>query len=237
MTACGPGSRELTMPTVELPLAAPLQGHAQWIGDGSRRALNNRKLKRNRFVGFMKLALPLAALVLIALIIAWPQLYQKYENINLSWASVEIIDRQLRMANPRYQGIDNRGQPYLVTADSAVQDSKDQKIVTLDNIHADTKAEDGSWATLTAKSGIYTEIDKLLLLAGDVSVYSDRGYEFHSPTAICDLDTGEVTSDDPVNGQGPTGTLRANSFWLADKGSHMRFVGSVKMRLYPQSGG
>jgi hypothetical protein len=77
----------------------------------------------------------------------------------------------------------------------------------------------------------------MLWLQGAVSVYSADGYEFHSPTASCDVNAGVVTSDDPVNGQGPTGLLYANSFWLADRGNHMRFTKGVKMTLYPQDNG
>ncbi|HYM31253.1 MAG TPA: LPS export ABC transporter periplasmic protein LptC [Candidatus Cybelea sp.] len=212
--------------------------HAQWLGEGSHRALHLRSLKRNRFIAMMKLLLPLAALVLVGLVIAWPQLHPRYgSRIALSFSDVELQDQRLRMANPRYQGIDNHGRPYLVTADSGIQEGAQRETVVLDNVQADITLEDGTWAALTAKKGTYHDQTKILDLAGDVSVYSDRGYEFHGPTAHASLVTGEITSDDPVHGQGPYGLLNANGFWLADKGNHMRFLKGVKVTLYPQGAG
>lgn len=219
------------------PHSAHPGGHAQWIGESSHRAVDTRHTKRSRFVGFMKLSLPLAALVLVALIIAWPQIYARYDGLGLTFKKIEVSDNQLRMASPRYQGMDANGRPYLVTADSATQVGPSHQIVKLENIHADLALANDGWATLTAKNGVYHEDTKLLWLEGEVSVYSDHGYEFHSPTARCDVNTGEVTSDDPVAGQGPTGLLTANGFWLAEKGNHMRFTKGVKMTLYPQDNG
>ncbi|HUN49994.1 MAG TPA: LPS export ABC transporter periplasmic protein LptC [Candidatus Sulfotelmatobacter sp.] len=224
-------------PGMEGAPSAAAHGRAQWIGDGPHRVVELRHTRRSRFVGLMKLSLPLAALVLVALIIAWPQLYSRYDRLNLSFAKVEVGDHELRMASPRYQGMDANGRPYLVTADTATQIGTEHQIVKLTNIHADMALDNGGWATLTAKHGIYHEDEKVLWLEGDVSVYSDDGYEFHSPTATCNVNTGEVSSDDPVKGQGPTGLLDANAFWLADKGNHMRFTKGVKMTLYPQDNG
>jgi lipopolysaccharide export system protein LptC len=218
-------------------LSVPPNGLAQWIGESPHRAVDLRRTRRSRFVGFMKLSLPLAALVLVGLIVAWPQLYARYDGLGLSFAKIEVNSQEIRMASPRYQGIDASGRPYLVTADTAIQVGANHEIVKLEHIHADMALEGGGWATLTANNGVYHEDTKMLWLNGDVSVYSDNGYEFHGPTATCDMNSGEVTSDDPVRGQGPTGLLNANAFWLADKGNHMRFTKGVRMTLYPQDNG
>ena len=79
-------------------------------------------LRRRRFVHFMKFVLPLFALGTVAAVIAWPQLVKRHAMLPLSFSDVETANAALVMNNPRYRGTDAKNQPYVVTADRAVQD-------------------------------------------------------------------------------------------------------------------
>ena len=211
--------------------------HAQWIGRRPDTALDIRNARRSRFVGLLKLVLPLIALCLVALVIAWPQIYSRYQGFGLSFADVQIDDNQLRMLNARYQGVDERNRPYVVTADSATQDPKDHKLVSLDKLNADMTLEDGGWVSLSAKSGIYHETRKFLHLTDDINVYTDRGYEFHGAVADVDFNAGTVQSDQPVQGHGPSGSINSNRMLISDKGNRLLFSNGVKVTLYPNGRG
>lgn len=193
-------------------------------------------LRRRRFVHFMKFILPLFALGMVAVVIAWPQLAKRHAMLPLSFSDVESTNAALVMNNPRYRGIDAKDQPYVVTADRAIQDPEDDQQVTLDNVKADLSVNDGSWWSLTANTGLYHGGQKLLHLFGDVSVFGDNGYEMHGATAEIDLNTNVLSSDDKVWGQSDIGLIRANGLRVYDKGAIIVFINGVNTTIYPRKG-
>lgn len=190
------------------------------------------RVRRSRFVGAMRIALPLLALVLIALLIAWPQIYRRTEGFRLAFSTLEVEDGALTMTKARYRGTDHKDQPFLVAADTATQDPNDPKRVMLDRIAADMTMRDGTWLALNANSGAYHQGEQVLTLQDDISVFTDRGYELHGISARVDLAAGTLASDDKVWGQGPFGLLRANGMRVDGNGNRVRFVNGVQVTLF-----
>lgn len=190
--------------------------------------------RRRRFVQFMKFVLPLLAVVLVGVMLAWPRLTGRDGGFKISFSSVSTQEMALVMNNPKFRGSDAKGQPYVVTADRAIQDSTDSKQVTLDRITADMLLQDGGWVSLTANSGLYHDVAKLLTLHGDVSVFGDRGFEFHGNVVEVDLNTSIVASDDKVWGHNAMGQIRANGLRVYDKGQRIVFINGVKTTLLPR---
>jgi lipopolysaccharide export system protein LptC len=139
------------------------------------------------------------------------------------------------MLKPHYQGIDAHNQPYTVIAERATQ--IDKNTVELATINADMlkNGSDGkdTWMALTAQKGELNTETKQMLLSGGVSMFYEGGYEFRSDHAQVDIQKGSAVGDSAVEGQGPMGTLTANSFEVNDHGRVIHFNGSVRMRLYP----
>lgn len=135
------------------------------------------------------------------------------------------------MIKPHYQGMDVNNQPYTVLADSATQ--KDKDTVVMQAVRADVLRTDGKWLALNAAAGELNTQSKQLALTGGVNMFYDGGYEFRSDHAQVDIQEGSAYGDSPVEGQGPLGTLKADSFSVTDRGKVIRFNGSVKMTLYP----
>lgn len=190
------------------------------------------RVRRSRFVGAMRIALPLLALVLIALLIAWPQVYRRSDGFRLAFSTIEVEDGALTMTKARYRGTDHKDQPFLVSADTATQDPNDPKRVTLDRIAADMTMRDGTWLALNANSGAYHQGEQTLTLQDDISVFTDRGYELHGISARVDLAAGTLASDDKVWGQGPFGLLRANGMRVDGNGNRVRFINGVQVTLF-----
>jgi lipopolysaccharide export system protein LptC len=134
------------------------------------------------------------------------------------------------MTKPHYQGVDVNNQPFTVIADKAVQ--KDKNIVDLENISADMMRADGKWLALKALSGQLDNQKKHMTLVGGVSLFYEGGIEFNTKQAYVDMAGGRAYGDSPVQGQGPMGTITANSFEVLERGKSIRFNGSVRMKLY-----
>src|SRR3546814_1694721 len=93
----------------------------------------------------MKFVLPVLAVVTIAAVLAWPQLTRRAVFLPLNFTDTDSTNAALVMKNPRYRGVDANNQPYVVTADRAIQDPQDEPLVTKDNVHAELSMNDGDW--------------------------------------------------------------------------------------------
>ncbi len=188
--------------------------------------------RRRRFVRFMKFILPALALAILTTVFVWPQVSKR--GIPIGIMSVESENAALVMNNPRYRGSDADGQPYVVTADRAIQDPQDDKQVTLDRVQADFSMNDGQWWSLTSDTGVYNGNSQLLHLFGNIAVFGDKGYEMHGHSAEVDMKTKIISSDDKVWGQTTMGTINANGLRVYDKGRVVVFINGVKTKIFPQ---
>jgi lipopolysaccharide export system protein LptC len=189
----------------------------------------------SRFVDLMRWLLPVAALVLIAVLIGWPDRDNGDGNLTLSFVNLGRQDESLRMISPRYVGTDSHGQPFVITADAATQDETDQELITLDAVEADVTLEDGRWIVLQSPTGLYNRREETLYLNDWVDIYSDDGHQFNARNVTLDLANSLASSIQPVHGQGPMGLLDAHGFKILDGGKRTRFEGGVKLTIKPKT--
>ncbi len=186
------------------------------------------------FVGFMKILLPALAAGLILLVVVWPQLRQEEDGIRSGVGKLTQDQAQnLSMLNPRFDGIDEKNQPYRVTADEATQISPESPLIDLAMPKADITLKDGTWLALTANSGRYNRDGETLNLEGEVNLFHDRGFELRTESVRIDLSTGTAQGSQPVEGQGPTGTLHSEGLRILERGNHIIFTGRTRLVMYP----
>lgn len=191
----------------------------------------------SRFVSMMKFLLPLAAALLIALVVLWPYLQSTDTRFRLGFTALRTGESESpEMVNPRYMGTDSNDQLFSITADLAKNLLKDDSAVELEMPKADIILTDGSWLVLTAETGIYVRDTKTLDLVGAVNLFHDSGYEFSTSKAHVDLAAGIASGEEPVKGQGPFGNLQAEGFRLLDRGRTIHFTGKSRLVLYPGIG-
>lgn len=206
------------------------------------RAVQGRRLKEkangsvvyySRLVQLLKHALwLLVALTMVALV--WVTMRNSGDGgsrIVFSSSQIPADAVQDVMLKPFYQGLDRNNQPFTLSANTATQ--KDANTVILDNVNADVLQNDSRWMALQAATGEYNREKQSLYLSGGVSLYADGGFEFRAKFAEVNLEEGTAQGVTPVEGQGPPGTLTADSFWANSKDNILRFNGSVRMILYP----
>ena len=220
------------------PAPVGLRGRDDLSGSNNNGEVRGHSRLYSRFVSLMKLVLPFLALVVIALVIAWPHLDTTDIRFQIGFAAPQLTDAEdPSMINPRYVGTDKDNQPFSLTADLARNLTGSGTQVELEMPKADITTQDGTWLVLTAKNGIYAREAKTLKLNGKVNLFHDQGYEFQTNRALIDLAAGTASGDDPVEGQGAFGYLTANGFQLTDKGRTIQFRGKSKLTFYPRTGG
>ncbi len=198
------------------------------------RATARQAERYSRFVVIMKRALPLAAAALIAAVLAYalqPR-QQGRDRVAMTFQRLGIVNNDLAMMKPRLTGVDSEGDPYVVTADEAIQDRHDVKRAQLRNVQGDAAMKDGSWIGATATSGLLDGTAHRLDLQGEIALYSDGGYELHTTSASVSMRSGIITGDRAVNGQGPLGTFRADRFRVERNRKLVFLYGNVHMTFY-----
>ncbi len=187
-------------------------------------------LRYTKFVAFMKGALPLAAAAVVAAVGAYFFFQGAPDRVSLSYESTGRIDNDLAMIKPRLTGLDDSGNPFVITADAAIQDSKNARRARLENVSADIQAGRDQWLNATAVRGIYDMDANSLTLSDGLSVYSDQGYELHTQSASVDLKAGLMAGPE-VTGQSPMGSFRASKFRIDRGKEQLVLTGNVHMTL------
>jgi lipopolysaccharide export system protein LptC len=183
------------------------------------------RLGRRRWVvRWTKRLLPLLALALLALIALWPEIDKMQEQGRVTFRRLTAVSAGGAMVtDARYRSVDERGQPYTVTAATATQVSPERINLTMPK--ADITLASGNWLMLEADKGVYMQHLGQLDLEGHVTLYRDDGTTVHSATATIDLKSGAAAGNDSVHAEGPFGTLDAQNFALLDKGRMIQFGG------------
>jgi lipopolysaccharide export system protein LptC len=191
-----------------------------------RRAPSTGELARRRFaVRWAKRLLPVVALGLLGLIAFWPEIEGGTDSRVSFRRTVQPRPEALRVVNPRYQGIDELGRPYTITARTAQQQGA-ADILDLDEPRGDILMTDGAWVFVESNTARYDKPASHLDLKGDVRVYHDDGLALFTEQAAVQIDTGVITGTRPVAVQGSFGTLTAeDGFRVTEKGAVVNFLG------------
>ena len=186
------------------------------------------------FVGCMKVVLPATAAALILLIVVWPQIDgdDSRFRIRVSDLTADLADN-LSMLNARFDGLDDKNQPFSVTADEATQTPDRSNIIDLAFPKADITLKDGTWLALEAQKGTFDKTDKILELSGNVILFHDKGYELKTDSVQVDLEASIAEGFNIVTGQGPFGSVESEGFRVLDQGDRVYFIGKSKVVLYP----
>ncbi|HEY4115149.1 MAG TPA: hypothetical protein VGM17_13930 [Rhizomicrobium sp.] len=232
----------------------PQRSHLDWAVRARTTMLDAQRY--TRFVTIMKRALLLAAGALLLAVLAYSLQPRDAGRYAMTFQSMGRIANDLTMVHPRLSGTDGDGNPFVVTAETAVQDEHHLHRARLMDVEGDFTAKDHAWYTLAAPRGLLDSDAQKLWLEGNIALYSDSGYELHTKSAFvdlaaaCDPVTGKAPSakpgrpaprctktavrgDQTVVGHGPVGKLRADRFHIEKATRRIFFAGHVAMRIYP----
>jgi lipopolysaccharide export system protein LptC len=186
--------------------------------------------RRGLLVRVAKYVLPVVALVLLSSIALWPELSRTLENGRVTWHRLTMAQAGSgTLLKPRYRGVDEHDQPYVISADTAQQDGPER--VNLKAPRGDVTMRSGAWLQVRSRQGVYMQHADQLDLSKFVTLYRQDGTILNSDTATIDMKLGAATSDNFTHAEGPFGTLDAQGFTLVDKGGIIQFHGPAKLVL------
>lgn len=184
----------------------------------------------------LRIALPLVAVGLVAFFLLNTRSKGVDDAFLKDFANLEATPEELHMANPRVVGIDDKGQPYEIVADSALQNPGAEDIVELVRPRAASRKA-GEATIAYADKGVFQSSSKMLELKDGVTVehsISGETYVLRTPSATVSINDETVESNAGVTGESETGTLRADRMRAYNGEGRVVFEGNVSMRIYPQ---
>jgi lipopolysaccharide export system protein LptC len=236
MICCGPDSyedlimsgRQLSSLTSEdRPTGGYLLGGAS---TRDRMPPAPRRIARRRFlINLTKWVLPLAAMALLASIALWPEVEDSAIKAQMRMNHVSGDVDGGKLLDARYNGVDEKGRPYTITAATAWQIDPERVGMTMPK--GDITLQNGTWLMLTSKEGTFMQHLNQLDLVKDVTLYRDDGTTMHTQSASLDLKAGAAAGADPVHAEGPFGVLDAKGFTVMDKGAAIDFPGPAHLVL------
>lgn len=198
------------------------------LDDARRRTAFVRALR----FALIGLAVALGLLIFLQLLV---------NNSNAEPETVETVGENARMINPRFTGRDEAGAPFTVTADTAIRRRGEAiNLTELENPRIDfemLEAIDQSADGVLAETGLYDSEARTLDLDTDVRFRTRSGYLFRSEDARIYLGEDRVVGRSPVDGIGPMGRIRADSYEVLDGGDHVVFTGNVVARIETDNAG
>jgi lipopolysaccharide export system protein LptC len=136
-------------------------------------------------------------------------------GIRFSAADFASLGEGLRLANPRFTGATERGEPFTVSAEWALPDAPDPREIALHAVRAEIVTADGRTVTLTAAEGILRPRDQRVALAGGVTVTTSDGYRAGTEAAEADVRARTLVAPGPVVAEGPLGRIEAGRMTVA----------------------
>jgi lipopolysaccharide export system protein LptC len=131
---------------------------------------------------------------------------------------------------PRFEGFDANDRPYNLTAETARRRRENVALVDLVN----PKLEDAASTVVQAREGVWNSETEVLELFGDVVMTDAAGYTFTSQKTRMFVKENRVEGQEPLNGVGPIGEVRADAYDVLDDGNRIVLKGNVWTRFTPK---
>jgi lipopolysaccharide export system protein LptC len=227
---------DLAVPPVSTPDAAPGLGGLRRIAPRGNAPLR-RKIRRGASVRVLKVALPLVVFGTLGYVGYWwlesrgtivdPTLIQEVPPDEAGKSEVTVQD-------VTYDGKDDKGRPFSITADSASHLDGDDRHISLKKPLADIVMSSGAYVALTANAGMLDRDADIITLNGDVTLFHDNGLSFQTDSATINLKEKTAQGSDVVEGQNGDGELISEGFRVLDDGDTIHFTGKAYMKIYPK---
>ncbi len=211
----------------------------------SKAAARDREVKQHwaqpgsqhdRFVRIAKIALPAGVGVLVAFLALAPLDKRSEVSFILDKNKVENAPERMRVDVARYTGEDDKGRPFLIVAQSAIQRSSDLPVVDIRGMIARLGLSQGP-VTITANLARYNLDEQKVKVVGPMRATGPEGYRLATSNVTVDLKSRQVTGSGGVEGrmnlgQFAAGEMRADlgtRTVVLDKGARLKIVqGAVR---------
>jgi lipopolysaccharide export system protein LptC len=182
----------------------------------------------------MKIALPATVGLLLAYLMLAPLSRKDEISFLLDKNKVETANERLKVTAARYRGMDNKGRPFVLETETAVQATSSEPIVQISGMAARINLAEGP-ALLRADRGRYDMEAQSVDVIGPLLLTAADGYRLETRDVSVNLNTQTMSSGQGVQGRMPLGRFTAGRMEV-DIPSR-KVVLSGRARLHIEQGG
>lgn len=202
-------------------------------GSAAREAAFRRARQHSSKVRFLKLALPVAAILIAGSFAAYSYISVP-GSVSFDLSQSAYVDGKLVMANPKLDGYTKDNRPYWMTATRALQHVKNQGgIVELEGIDAEVPVNDTVVAKIGADRGIYDRDKNTLDVQSPITIETTDGMMATFQSAYLEIEKGNMTTDKPVDIRMDGGQITADAMSVLENGKVLIFEKRVKLEIKP----
>lgn len=209
---------------------APKERLSQLSTGDDRSSKINRKY--SSFVKSLRLILPIAALVMTVIVLTWDEAGRRVAPKMKEDVIPASQNIQNELLKPVFNSVDDKNQPYTVTADRATQDRDDPDLIDLEKPVATLAMNSGEKVDANSTTGLYQQKAQKLNLEGAVHLIHSNGYTLTTEELRIDLATHKAYSGRDVRVEGPSGTIDATGLEGDSNTGSLIFTGPAKVILY-----
>lgn len=197
-----------------------------------REAAFSRARNRSAFVRFLRkgiligVASAITAMIVIAIFNPFAAKFG-----SLGFSALSLDGSKIAMERPRLAGFRSDGQPYMLTAERALQDVKNPTEVELQKLTGEIGMAGGEATRIRANAGVYDSTRERMSLSGDVRIGNSK-FEVWLRTADIDFKSGVYESHEPVEVHvGEDTTINGDRAVARNNAQEFTFEGHVKTRI------
>lgn len=196
------------------------------------------RLKRRRGISVqvLKVALPLVMVATLGYLGYW--WWESRDSVVppdvISPIRPTTEKAEVTVQDVQYDGKDDKGRPFSITAVSASHIDGDDRHISLKKPVADIVLSSGAYVALIANDGTLDRDADIIILTGDVTLFHDNGLSFQTDSATIDMKGKTAEGDDVVEGQNGDGELVSEGFRVRDDGDTIVFTGKAYVKIYPK---
>lgn len=164
--------------------------------------------RHDKVIGAARVALPALIGVLGVALIGAPLMTGSEVSFVLAKDTVAMAKERLRVTAALYRGEDSKGQPFSLSAGSAVQVNSRDPVVRLKDLRGEIRLSDGP-AVLAADAGRYDMDREVVNVDGPIRFTAADGYQLTTRDVAISLKSRKLVSGGPVSGQMPLGSFSA----------------------------
>jgi lipopolysaccharide export system protein LptC len=187
----------------------------------------------SKFVGFLKITLPLAALALMSTVFLFAR--APTQDSAVPYAEIEEIAREPRLSGAQVSGVADDGSVIQLTAETARPLGD---VLLVETMFASIDVVNGIHIDIRAGRGEINNATRIARLTGLARIETSNGYEMETAGITANLTTGQITSDGALEIQAPFGSLTAGQMIIETPegmgGQVMLFQNGVRLVYTPQ---
>ncbi|SEP92821.1 LPS export ABC transporter periplasmic protein LptC [Thalassovita taeanensis] len=191
----------------------------------------------SRIVAWLKIILPLAALVLLSTLFLLSRSRDPSTTIPFSQIDLQERARDEIVTEPQFSGATANGDLISFTAASARPDPTDNNKALAQTLSAKIDLTSGTRITFTAESARLDTKREMAELTGGVIISSSTGYVVRTDTLITSMSEIGAETMGTITGEGPVGTLSAGKMLLTSNRdtneAQLLFTNRVKLVYQP----